>query len=297
MVHNPVLLKEVIEYLDPKPGDNIIDATLDGGGHSAAILEKIEPNGKILGIEIDPELVSAAKLKIKNEKLKNLIIVNDSYINIEKIVREHNFRPNGILFDLGLSSWHYERSGRGFSFKKEDEPLDMRYNPSTTAGRAAAEIVNTESREELERIFEEYGEEQFAESIAKNIISARKMKLIMTVGDLVEVIKYSVPDWYKKRKIHFATKTFQALRIAANEELKNVSDGVSSAVNVLIPGGRLAVISFHGLEDKIIRELFKRKAKEGIVKFVIKGTVKPSWEEIKINPRARSAKLKIIEKI
>ena len=297
MVHNPVLLKEVIEYLDPKPGDNIIDATLDGGGHSAAILEKIEPNGKILGIEIDPELVSAAKLKIKNEKLKNLIIVNDSYINIEKIVREHNFRPNGILFDLGLSSWHYERSGRGFSFKKEDEPLDMRYNPSTTAGRAAAEIVNTESREELERIFEEYGEEQFAESIAKNIISARKMKLIMTVGDLVEVIKYSVPDWYKKRKIHFATKTFQALRIAANEELKNVSDGVSSAVNVLIPGGRLAVISFHGLEDKIVRELFKRKAKEGIVKFVIKGTVKPSWEEIKINPRARSAKLKIIEKI
>src|SRR3989344_2300673 len=154
MVHNPVLLKEVIEYLDPKPGDNIIDATLDGGGHSAAILEKIEPNGKILGIEIDPELVSAAKLKIKNEKLKNLIIVNDSCVNIEKIVREHNFRPNGILFDLGLSSWHYERSGRGFSFKKEGEPLDMRFSPtglkspkfqepSSKQTLTAAEIVNT----------------------------------------------------------------------------------------------------------------------------------------------------------
>lgn len=335
-VHKSVLLKEVIEYLNPKPGGQVIDATLDGGGHSAAILEKIGPTGKVLGIEIDPELISAAKLKIKNdpfdktqghpeqgrtdEKFKNLIIVNDSYVNIKNIVREYNFRPNGILFDLGLSSWHYEESGRGFSFKKE-EWLDMRYNTTLTnvdrertntnktsphksmlsqyrsASLTAAEVVNTYNKQELEKILQDYGEEQFAENIAKNIIVARKIKPITTTGELVNVIGSSVPGWYKKRKIHFATKTFQALRIAVNEELKNVEIGVSAAIDVLEPGGRLAVISFHGLEDKIVREVFKRKSKEGTVKFVIRGTVRPSWEEIKINPRSRSAKLKVIEKL
>ncbi|MBI2674643.1 MAG: 16S rRNA (cytosine(1402)-N(4))-methyltransferase RsmH [Candidatus Yanofskybacteria bacterium] len=326
IVHKPVLLKEVIEYLDPKPGDKIIDATLDGGGHSAAILEKVGPDGKVLGIEIDSELVSAAKLKIKNEKLKNLIVVNDSYTNIENIVREHNFRPNGILFDLGLSSWHYERSGRGFSFKR-DEPLDMRYNParpgnpkpeirnpkqipnlkseSSKQTLTAAEVVNTYSKEELEKIFREYGEEQFSKQIAENIISARRREPILTTSGLVEVIGESVPHWYKKKKIHFATKTFQALRIEVNSELENVEKGVSAAINVLEPacpeqgrrGGRLVVISFHGIEDKIVRELFKKKAKEGVVKWVIKGTIKPKWEEVKNNPRARSAKMKIVEKI
>ena len=304
-VHKPVLLKEVVEYLDLKPGDQIIDATLGGGGHTLAIAEQIAPGGKVLGIEADKDFAEVTKQNIEISKYKdNIIVVNDSYTNIENIVREHNFRPNGILFDLGLSSWHYERSGRGFSFKR-DEPLDMRFNPSTGSGQAATEIVNTYSREELEKIIREYGEEQFSESIAKNIVNARKVAPISKTSELVEVINNSVPFWYKKRKIHFATKTFQALRIEVNSELKNVENGVSSAINVLEhaypeqgqKGGRLVVISFHGLEDKIVRELFKKKAKEGIVKWVVKGTIKPKWEEVKINPRSRSAKMKIVEKI
>ena len=294
-IHKPVLLNEVTEYLNLKPGMNIIDATLNGGGHSAVILEKVGHRGKVIGIEIDSELASATRLKVKNKNLKNLIVVNDSYVNIKKICREYNFRPNGILFDLGLSSWHYEKSGRGFSFKR-NEMLDMRFNKESGI-LTAAEIVNTYNKEELERIIRERGEEQFSKSIAENMVSARKQKQIMATGELVEVVRDSVPDWYKKRKIHFATKTFQALRIAVNDELGNVEKGVSSAIDVLEPGGRLAVISFQGLEDKIVREIFKKKTKEGIVRFVVKGTVKPRWEEVKENPRARSAKLKVVEKI
>ncbi|MEK7138592.1 MAG: 16S rRNA (cytosine(1402)-N(4))-methyltransferase RsmH [Patescibacteria group bacterium] len=296
MVHIPVLLKEAIEYLDLKPGDQIIDATLGGGGHASAIVEKIAPDGKVLGIELDRELLKEFKVKIQNSKFKNnVMLVNDSYANVKKICREYNFKPNGILFDLGLSSWHYERSGRGFSFKRE-EPLDMRFAEGKEKILTAAGIINTYSKEELEKILREYGEEQFSQSIADNIVKARKEKPIMTTGDLVEAIRYSVPDWYKKRKIHFATKTFQALRIKVNSELDNVSKGVSDAIDVLEPKGRLVVISFHGLEDKIAKEIFKKKTKEGIVRFVVKGTVKPKWEEVKNNPRARSAKLKVIEK-
>lgn len=293
-IHKPALLKEVIEYLNPKTGDKIIDATLDGGGHAMALAEKVSPDGKVLGIELDPILFQEVKSIIRNTQYANIIIArNDSYTNIENIVREYNFRPNGILFDLGLSSWHYERSGRGFSFKG-DEPLDMRYS---LTGITAAEVVNIYSKEELKKIIVEYGEEQFAENIAENIISARKSKPITTTGELVEIIRYSVPVWYKKRKIHFATKTFQALRIKVNDELKNVEKGITGAIDVLEPGGRLAVISFHGLEDKMVREIFKEKAKAGIAKFVVKGTVRPLWDEQKTNPRSRSAKLKIIEKI
>src|SRR3989344_7054255 len=311
VIHRSVLLKEVVEYLDPKPGDQIVDATLDGGGHAMALAEKVVPDGKILGIELDTVLFQEAQYAIRNTQYANIVIpINDSYTNIENIVREHNFRPNGILFDLGLSSWHYERSGRGSSFKR-DEPLDMRYNTyrevkgKNEKVKTAAEIVNTYSKKELEKIIREYGEEQFAESIAKNVVRTRKVEPILKTSELVEVIGDSVPFWYKRRKIHFATKTFQALRIEVNAELKNIEKGVSSAINILEPacpeqgrrGGRVAVISFHGLEDKMVREIFKKKAKEGVVKFVIKRTIKPSWEEQKANPRSRSAKLKIAEKL
>ena len=211
-MHKPVLLKEVVEYLDPKPGDQIIDATLDGGGHAMALVEKIAPDGRVLGIEWDLELLKEFESKVKSSKLKdNFILVNDSYTNIESIVREYNFKPNGILFDLGLSSWHYERSGRGFSFKR-DEPLDMRYNTyrevkgKNEKVKTAAEIVNTYSKKELEKIIREYGEEQFAESIAKNVVRTRKVEPILKTSELVEVIGDSVPFWYKRRKIHFSTK-------------------------------------------------------------------------------------------
>lgn len=294
MVHKSVMLSEVIEYLNPKPGDMMVDATLDGGGHATAIAERIAPDGKVLGIELDEQLLEETKFKILNLKFKNIIFVHGSYVNIKDIVRGYNFRPNGILFDLGLSSWHYEKSGRGFSFRK-DESLDMRFNQRS--GLTAAEVVNTWSENEIEQILKEYGEEQFSGQIARSIISARKHKPIVSTNDLVEVISNSVPGWYKNKKIHFATKTFQALRVAVNDELNNVKRGISDAIDVLAPGGRLVVISFQGLEDKMVKEIFKERTKEGVVRFAVKGTVKPKWEEVKGNPRARSAKMKIVEKI
>ncbi|HYU64940.1 MAG TPA: 16S rRNA (cytosine(1402)-N(4))-methyltransferase RsmH [Candidatus Paceibacterota bacterium] len=291
--HDPVLLHEVIKYLNLAPGKRIIDATLDGGGHAKGILQQY-PYVSILGIEWDP--LELEEFRKKNpEWEKRIVIVGNSYINLEKIVEAYEFIPDGILFDLGLSSWHYEHSGRGFSFQRS-EPLDMRFNPNS-GQRTAADIVNTEPEAELERILSEYGEEQFAESIARAIVQARKEKPIVTTDALTNIIFGSVPKWYTRRKIHPATKIFQALRIVVNDELNNVRKGIEAAIKVMAPGGRLLVISFQGLEDKIVREIFKEKVQEKVVQWVIRDTIRPSWEEIKKNPRARSAKMKVIEKL
>ncbi len=198
------------------------------------------------------------------------------------------------MFDLGLSSWHYEASGRGFTFQK-DEPLDMRFN--TEVGKPARAIINTYEIVELEQILRDYGDEQFSKQIAEAIGKARKIKPIMSVKDLVEVISSAVPEWYKHRKIHFATKTFQALRVVVNNELANVEKGVQSAIDILPSGGRLVVISFQGHEDKIVREILKKNVKAVIISQPVKGTVRPTWDEQKANPRARSAKMKVAEKI
>lgn len=292
-VHTPVLLQEVIEYLNLTPGKKVIDATLDGGGHTREI-KKLFPDVQMLGIEWDP--VEAEEFKRNNPELaREITVVNESYAKLRDIVREYDFRPDGILFDLGLSSWHYEVSGRGFSFKK-DEVLDMRFNPQSNQ-LTAAEIVKEYDRESLERILAFYGEEQFAPQIAAAIVAARKQKAITTTSDLVAVIESAVPAWYTKRKIHCATKTFQALRVVVNGELENVKDGIAAAVDVLNPGGRLLVISFQGMEDKIVREFFKEQAKAGTITWVTRHTVKPTWKEQEANPRSRSAKLKIVEKL
>ncbi len=287
--HTPVLVKEVIEYLNIKEDSKIIDATLDGGGHTRAILEKY-PDVKVLGIEFDPILFKS--LKLNDDRLTK---INDSYVNLKNIAEKHGFEPDGILFDLGLSSWHYEESGRGFSFKK-NEILDMRFNPEVQP-ESAVDIVNKYSEDELRELISSLGEEQFAGNIAKNIVRTRREKPIVMTEDLVNVISRSVPEWYKHQKINFATKTFQALRVAVNDELGSVREGLTAAIEILKPGGRLVVIAFQGLEDKVAKEVFKEKAKEGIIEFVVKGTIKPSWEEQRSNPRARSAKMKIAQKI
>ena len=285
------MLNEVIEYLNIKPGAKIIDATLNGGGHTQGILEKY-PDIKILGIEWDPDIFQEFQ---KTETARHVIAVNESYTELKKIIEDQDFQPDGIIFDLGVSSMHYERSGRGFTFMK-DEPLDMRFNPRSLSS-TAADVINSSSQEELEKILSEYGEERLSREISKGIIQARKEKPIIGTSELVTVIENSVPGWCRHKKIHPATKTFQALRIAVNNELDNVEKGVLTAIDVLKSGGRLIVISFHGLEDKIVREIFKQKSKEGIVRRVVGGTVKPKWEEVRQNPRARSAKMKIVEKI
>jgi len=286
-MHTPVLLNEVLDYLNLASGKKFIDCTLNGGGHTKAVLEKFS-GVEILGIEYDPVIAAQVSKEL------SVKVVNDSYINLRAIAEAGSFYPDAVLFDLGLSSWHYESSGRGFSFQK-NEPLDMRFNPMANS-LTAAEIINMQPENDICEILKEYGEEQFAESISRAIIKARQIKPIRTTLELAEIISNSVPGWYKKRKINPATKTFQALRIAVNDELENVKRGVAAAIDVLNPGGRLVVISFQGLEDKIVREIFKEKAKEGILKYVVRGTIRPTWTEQQSNPRSRSAKMKVAEK-
>lgn len=298
-MHLPVLKKEVLEYLNPQPNENFIDATLGLGGHTKAIFLRNGPKGKVLGIEIDSEICEKVRREIAtshSQFSKRLILVNDSYINLKKIVKKYNFeKVKGVLFDLGMSSWCLEKSGRGFSFLK-DEPLDMRYSRKFPNELTAKKIVNEYSQEEIEKILREYGEERFARRIAERIIQKRKIKPIESTLQLVEIIKEALPRRYKPQKIHFATRTFQALRIAVNDELNNLRKALLQALEILEGKGRLVVISFHSLEDRIVKNFFKAEEKKKL-KILTKKPVRPSPEEIKMNPRSRSAKLRAAIKL
>jgi len=291
-MHQPVLLKETIEYLKPAANENFVDGTLGLAGHTRAILERIKPKGRVLGIERDPSLVAL----VKKEKLERLIVVLGSFADLEKIVQDYNFFPvSGILLDLGMSSWHIEKSGRGFSFLR-NEPLLMNFSPGVPY--FAVDIVNKFPQEEIERILKEYGEERFYRRIARAIINQRKKSLIKTTFDLVALLKSCLPSAYqKKSRIHFATRTFQALRIAVNGELENIKKFLPQALKVLEKEGRLAIISFHSLEDRLVKNFFKEKAKEGVLRILTKKPIMASFEEIKINRRARSAKLRVCQKL
>ncbi len=283
-MHIPVLQKEVIQYLEPKPNENFIDCTIGGGGHALAIFERTGPRGKILGIDADPNQIGNCKLKIKNFK-KRIILVVDNFINLKEIVKRIKIgQVSGILFDLGMSSWDLEESGRGFSFKK-NEPLDMRYNLQNKL--PAEKIVNYWSKFDIERILREYGEERKAGYIAEKIIEQRKIKPIKSTRQLREIInKTGTPP----------TRAFQALRIAVNDELNNLKNALPRALEILKPGGRLAVISFHSLEDRIVKNFYKARASIDL-KILTKKPVGPTAQEIKINSRSRSAKLRVAEKL
>jgi len=284
-MHIPVLQKEVLRYLDPQPNQNFIDGTIGGGGHSAAILERIAPQGKILGIDWDSEILKAAKFK------NNLVLACDNFSNLAEIVRKTKFgKADGVLLDLGMSSWHLADSGRGFSFQKK-EALDMRYGLENQL--TAEKIVNYWSKLELERILREYGEERFAGEIAENIVAARKAKPIIDTFQLVEIIKKSVRG---RQKIHPATRTFQALRIAVNDELNNLEKVLPQALQVLRRRGRLVIISFHSLEDRIVKKFLEEKKQENLLEILTRKPISPSPQEIKMNRRARSAKLRAAQK-
>jgi len=295
-MHIPVLLNEVIQYLDPQPNQNFIDCTLGFAGHTAAILQKNGPNGKVLGIEIDKDVYKLTKSKIAEFSIINyqfskdrLILVNDSYANLREIVERENFKPiDGILLDLGMSSWDLEQSGKGFSFQK-DEPLDMRYAAESLT---AKEIINKWPEEEIAKILAEYGQERFARNIAKNIVDTRCQQTIETTFQLIEVIRKSFPRSYKFGRAHFATKTFQALRIAINNELANLQKVLPQAMELLAPGGRLVAISFHSLEDKIVKNFFRDQQKQNNLQIQTKKPIMAASAEARDNPRARSAKLR-----
>jgi len=290
-MHKSVLQKEVLQYLDPKPNENFIDATLGLAGHSLAILEKNKPKGKVLGVELDSTLYK----KLLALNTDRLFLVNDSFTNLREIIRKEKLGLiSGILFDLGLSSWHLKESKRGFSFLR-DELLDMRFQIShfLTAG----EIINNWPEREIENILEDYGEEKFARKITQEIIKARKQKPIIRTFQLIKVIQKAVPTRYQYLKKHFATKTFQALRIAVNNELSNLERVLPQALEILEKNGRLVVISFHSLEDRIVKNYFKREAKNNLLKILTKKPIRPTEEEILNNPPSRSAKLRAAVKL
>lgn len=257
-----------------------------------AILERVAPKGKILGIEQDQEVVKNLEARINKSEFRNrIIIVCDNFANLKEIAKSNKFKNiSGILFDLGMSSWHLESSGRGFTFLK-NEPLDMRYSIKNRL--TAEKIINYWSESDIEKILNEYGQEQFAKEISKRIIETRKIKQIKTTGQLVKIIKDATPGWYQRKKINPATKTFQALRVAVNDELGKLQGVLPQALEILNKEGRLAIISFHSLEDKIAKNFLRENSKKGHLRILTKKPVGPEGEEMRFNPRSRSAKLRV----
>lgn len=298
--HVPVMLKEVPEYLNVQSGGKFIDCTLGGAGYTIAIAEKIGKKGKVLGIDLDELAIKNAVDKIKAKKLNNIVLVQDNFKNLRKIITA-NFPAgthfDGIVFDLGLSSAQLEDETRGFSFKRE-RPLDMAFGAGAAASDSASEkstvgIINQYSLLELTRIFREYGEEKRAYQIAKAIVAARRENRITNTAELVAIIEKAVPRHFYN-KIHPATKIFQALRMETNEELTALTTALPAAVEFLKPAGRLVVVSFHSGEDRIVKRFFKSA---GNLLILTKKPLIPTKEEIDANPRARSAKLRAAAKI
>lgn len=307
--HIPVLLDETLEYLKPKPGGVYIDGTLGGAGHSSEIVKRIIPGGTLLGIDQDSNAIKAAAQRLEAYK-DNVIIVRDNFRNIKAIVQNHGFKEvDGVLLDIGVSSHQLDEDERGFSYM-HDGPLDMRMN--TERDYDASDIVNNAPEYELTRILRDYGEEKWAARIAKFIVEERKNVRIDTTFKLVEIIKKAIPAAARREGGHPAKRTFQALRIAVNDELEVLEQAVRDAIDILKPGGRLVVITFHSLEDRIVKTIFNNMerpctcppqlpvcvcGKEPLLKVVTKKPVIAGEKELEANTRSKSAKLRAAERV
>jgi 16S rRNA (cytosine1402-N4)-methyltransferase len=303
-VHVPVLLDEVIAALQPRRGDYFVDCTIGLGGHAAAILEGISPSGRVLGIDADPEAIKASQDRLSAYG-KAVTLVNDNFVNLEAICRRYHFHPvDGILLDLGVSSLQLDTAERGFSFHL-DAPLDMRFDPGQ--GLIASDIVNRFSEQELAKLIERYGEERHSRRIARHIVQNRPVATTVELARLVEQVLGG-----KRARIHPATRTFMALRIAVNSELQNLELALKQTPNLLRPGGRLTVISYHSLEDRIVKQFMRYAASSCLcppgtivcrcghvptLKLISRKVIKPTSLEIESNPRSRSAKLRIAERL
>jgi len=306
-----------MDNLRPQEGGCFIDCTLGGAGYTLALRERIGESGRILSIDLDPLAIANAENKIRENQYQNIKLANDNFKNLSKIIRENHAGESagfdGIVLDLGLSSAQLEDRNRGFSFVA-DSALKMEMGATGgESGIISTEIiVNKWKEEELTKIIKEYGEEGFAGRIARRIVEARKDKAITTTGQLVDIIRSAIPKKFQNQKIHPATRTFQALRIATNGELRNIEEVLPQALDALKPGGRIAVVSFHSLEDRIVKNFFRSEAKDCIcpplapvccceheprLKIITKKIIEPSEEEVRVNPRSRSAKLRVAEKI
>jgi 16S rRNA (cytosine1402-N4)-methyltransferase len=307
--HKPVLLSETISLLAPKPGSIFVDATLGGGGHAAELLERTAPDGVLIGLDRDPEAIefSRKRLAAYGERAR---LYQGNHRDTESILRTAGIeRIDGAIFDLGVSS-HELESGRGFSFQL-DERLDMRMDPTEDTPNAA-DIVNDLGESELSALISSYGEERYARRVARAIVDRRRRGAIATTGELVDVILSAVGSRYRGQDIHPATRTFQAIRIAVNRELESAEAGIIAAIEALAVSARICVISFHSLEDRIAKTVFRRLsgrcecarnmpecrcgARE-ILRVLTRKPMTPSAEEIADNPRSRSAKLRCAERI
>lgn len=293
-MHIPVLLQETIEIFKPTTGQQFVDATADGGGHTFAIWERIKPSGTILAIDKDRHLIATLAQKAAQVHA-HIIAAQGSFTDLPQILHTHGIeRIDGILFDLGYSSYHIEEAGRGFTFQK-DEPLDMRYDVWSLDGITAAEVVNRYPERELADIIFRFGEERYARKIAKAIAEVRKKTSIRTSRQLAEAVERAVPR--RGRRIHPATKTFQALRIFVNRELDELEEAIPHAIEALVKGGTVIIISFHSLEDRIVKHTFRSEQQKGTIQLPFKKPIIPGAEEMKKNPRARSAKLRAAIKL
>lgn len=300
--HYTVMKKEAVDSLECSSGKIYVDCTLGGGGHSELILQRIQPDGMLIAFDIDDDAIKASSERLKN--YSNITIVKSSYTNIKPVLKKMGIEKitGGVLFDLGASYHQFNKAQRGFSFSKE-APLDMRFNQDSDF--SAYDVVNSYSEQDLVRIFSEYGEERFSKRIAKKIVLSRKLKKIETTTELSDLIKNCTP--HVKSSIHPATRVFQAIRIEVNQELTNVKNTLNDVLDLLEFGAIISVISFHSLEDRLVKHLFKYHSQgchcdktqlicncpPPILKQVNKKPIGASDEEIKINPPSRSAKLRI----
>ena len=317
--HHSVLTKELLVYLQPKAGQHFIDCTLGGGGHTREILKATSPKGKVLGLELDLRAIAAAKENLQ-EYQDRIIIVNDSYAHLQLVYKKYESvlpKVSGIILDLGLSSDQLA-GHRGFSFR-DDGPLDMRFD---TRGQTltASDIILTWPEEKIEKIFREYGEEVQAKRLANGLVLWRDnlekqtqkiVKTSMLVSAILRILNIKDNNLRRFRR-HPATKVFQALRIAVNQELDNLQAVLPQAIDILAPGGQLAVISFHSLEDRLVKQFFQKLSKNCIcppdlplcvcgqkpkIKIITKKVIRAGWEELAVNPRSRSACLRVAKKI
>lgn len=293
--HDSVLTKEVLKALEVQPNSTVVDATLGGAGHFAVLLAELGEGGVIVGIDADPAAVERGREVYARDRRPERPVahlVTDNFRNLSHVLERLGIGTiDAALFDLGWSGYQIA-APRGFSFQ-EDEPLLMTYGEG---GETAADIVNSSSEEDLANIIYTYGEESFSRSIARSIVAARAQERILTTGALVTAILGGTPTWYHKRKTHPATKTFQALRIAVNDEIGSVREGLAAALRVLAPGGRLAVITFHSIEDRIVKGIFRDAVHDGMGSLSPKKPIVPTRTEILKNRRARSAKLRIFRR-
>lgn len=287
--HAPVMVKEVIEVLSPRPGGIYIDATVGPGGHTLEILKYIGPEGKIIGFDRDRETLNIARQRISDGRV---ILKKALFSEIRGILQEEGITGvDGMLFDFGISMIQVKDMERAFSFSSE-YPLDMRMDRSK--GITAEEIVNTYPSKELERILREFGEERLADRIARAIVSKRREGRIRSCKELADLVS---KVYGRRGKIHPATKTFQALRIAVNNELNEIREGLQNSIGLLNKGGRLCVISYHSLEDRIVKNFMRDSERKGLLRILTKKPLTPQHEEIRSNPASRSAKLRGAEKI